>query len=193
VASPIIPNVYRCALNWKTAGPAYAENVIHILCPGTSASHIMEILEVAVGNQMWASVSDEARVESVSITPLTATPLTEEFPTVSASWTPDTGGEYIPQMAGIVKLLSSTGGRRARGRVFLPFTRESAQEGGALATTVADGLSDAWNDFKDAIVTADGNAHLVVASYRGLTSHNVVNCIGEKQTGTQRRRQGRNR
>jgi hypothetical protein len=91
----------------------------------------------------------------------------------------------------LVKLLTSTGGRRARGRVFLPWLRANVTNGGLLNTPDKDDTTAGWEAFRAGINAYDANYHFVVASYRGLTTHNVTSAVCEQATGTQRRRQQR--
>jgi hypothetical protein len=156
-----------------------------------NTTDVFNIMDNHVTTDMWRTCSDEARIATVDIAPLTVNPLTVQHATVSGGWVGPNSGEYIPQVAAIVKLLTTVGGRRHRGRVFLPFTREGIVSAGALTGATAATVEGAWLAFMNDCQADD--LYLCVASYVASSSQDVSNILCEAQTGTQRRRQSRNR
>jgi len=190
---PVIPGVYRLALLWTT-GAQDAVNVIHV---GTNlgllqAQVLADVIAAFNANQasMFASVSLAAALEQVACTPLDGTSGTVVAPCLAVG---QAAGQYVPQSAVIVKLQTGLRGRLNRGRIFLPFTAESVQVNGAIPLLVATTIGNGWSLWNGAIDVIPYNIALGVASYKNALFHPVIGNTCEIQTGTQRRRQERNR
>lgn len=196
-ALPVITDVFRVALNWTDGAGQNAVNVIHLDCGGSAdATAVMELLDDVVASNLWPSVATGCHVNEVAITPLDGSSATQHFtPGTPGNWTGGAGSaEYEPQIAAIVKLTTAHRGRSHRGRIYLPFTAESVVSKGALDSTIAGDLTTAWTAFGAALGTDPTTpSSFVVASYKLASADAVVSFFGETETGTQRRRQGRNR
>jgi hypothetical protein len=203
VPLPIINQTFRCALRWFNSGGQFAVNVIHIhsTAAGKHASDAFAVLDGNVTAAMWNSAVATASITDVDITPLDGTSATQSFSTGSpAKWSGSAGGEFAPQVAGIVKLTTLTRGRANRGRVFLPFSAEAGMGQGAFTNAVITSVTTAWQNFAAALAALTPDAwELGVASYdrahAGAGAHftPVSTVAFEGETATQRRRQQRNR
>lgn len=191
---PVIDHVYRCAFHW-TADLQSATNVVHVSTDtvGKTPLEVFTCLDAHVTAGMWGNATTDSAVVDVAITPLDGTTATADFPTGGvAKWSGVNGGEFVPQVAIIVKLATPTRGRSHRGRLFLPFTSEGSIARGSFDGAIAASMTTAWNAFALAIDTdATTPMNLVVASYKLASASAVDNIIVERVPGTQRRRQGR--
>lgn len=191
MALPVITNVFRCALDWAHSDGSHAVNVIHLKSAGATPTTVFTDLDASVSANMWKCMQAGASVISVAITPLDGTSATEDFATgAPAKWTGSaSGSEYIPAVAGLVKLTTARRGRSYRGRVFLPYTGEDAQSAGRLVAGAYGPMQTAWNAFLAAITGA--GTDFVVASYLHSTAEFVTNIFVEHECGTMRSRQER--
>ena len=191
VPLPVITDTFRVALNW-TNGSRTAENVMHFRGPGDAAA-LMGDLDSHVTREMWNATNQDTIWNTASITPLDGSSATSEFPFGGAS-NANRGiqtGQPIPQSAAIVKLTTALRGRSFRGRLYLPDVAENIQDAGELLDTMVSTWQSAWDDF---LADMSGAGFpLVVASYTLASAEDVTSVLCESQTGTQRRRQSRNR
>jgi hypothetical protein len=191
---PVIANVWRVTLNWQMGDTSQtAANVIHFSAPGASASDLLTQLDDVVVANMWDCTSTTGKVTKLSALKLDGTSPTVDKTdlNVDGRWQGNASGQPIPQVAGLVKLRTATRGRSHRGRVFLPWVAEDVTDKGFISTTVQGNIQDAWQDF---ITVMSAFAYpMVVASYRLHTAAAVTEVVAEAATGTQRRRQTRNR
>lgn len=195
---PVIANTFRCALNWTMSDfGGSAENVMHINTSvgGKTAADVFEAITDALQADMFAAQYSNAFVKSVSITPLDGTSATVEFITPgTGAWVGGSSGQPIPQQANIIKLSTGLRGRSFRGRLFLPWVAENATVNGSIGSTLATTITTAWTAFQAALAAdADGPWVQVVASYKLAVATAVTAYGAEPETGTQRRRQSRNR
>lgn len=194
---PVIADTVRAAFNWEIPGGQHAVNVMHFRCTDSTApAHIFAAIDNQVLGFMWKPLSDGAKIGSISFTPLDGTSATVTINTDSSSkWKGQESGNFIPQVAALVKLTTATRGREHRGRVFLPFVAEAVQESGAIVDdSVLAEWESGWADFiANMNNPAVENVQLVVASYKLASAGDVVAFAVERETGTQRRRQQRNR
>lgn len=190
MALPTIPDTFRVALNW-VGDSRTATNVIHILAPGATETEVGEAIDAAANANMWQTVCDLFGVTSLTITKLDGTIDSVIHPTtnVATNWSGSGGVDYIPQASAIVKLLTGTGGRRGRGRVFLPMLSEGSQDAGGIDGTRAANTTDGWVDFSNALVANSPSMALAVASYVGSFANQVLATTCELRSATQRRRQ----
>lgn len=184
---PVIANVYRCALNWSSVGQ-HAENVIHLRLSAGNASQVMLGLNDAMSENLWAPVTSNARIDTVSITPLDGSTPTETFTTSGAPWGGGTSGSWSPATAGIVSLATSLRGRSYRGRIYMPFIADTANDDGVMASGSLAIARDAWPLFQAALT---GGVEHVVASYKHATAQLVTIYTVKAGLGTVRRRQTR--
>jgi hypothetical protein len=200
VPLPIIANTFRCALKWiNTGGSQSAVNVIHVQAntAGQHASDAFAAIDAHVSANMWVSAVAGASVTEVDITPLDGVSATQSFSTGSpAKWSGSAGGDYVPQVAVLIKLFTGLRGRQNRGRVYLPFTAETGISDGLLVATGV--INAAWVAFQAGMVgMAPVEWGLCVASYdrahAGVGAHatGITGLLCEQVLGTQRRRQGR--
>lgn len=190
---PIISNVYRVALNWtNTANGLVATNVMHFKKASSNPAALASSLDTNATNTMWEMQTTAASVTNIQITPLDGSSVTFPYtPITPAHWTGHGGaGDFSPQIANIIKLLTAKRGRSYRGRVYLPWVAEGQSGDGGLNGTSKATCTAAWVAFM-AAMTGDG-FDLVVASYLHSTSENVVALACEGYTATQRRRNKRN-
>lgn len=191
---PVISLTYRVALNWHAnSGAQSAENVIHIrsVSGAHTPAEVFAALAGAVANDMWSPVASTAIIDSATITPLDGLSATVTIGTDgSAKWIGEGSGELLPAVAAIIKLTTAGRGRSARGRVYLPFTAESAINAGLMSSpTLRNQTTESWQDFQE-LLTAGGYQH-VVASYKLASAQTIANYDCENAFATQRRRQSR--
>lgn len=188
---PIISDTYRCVLHWKENGGQSAVNVMHIRRLAGTASAVATQLDTAVTAGMWTLLVSTAKVDTLFITPLDGVSSTFILPVSGAKWTGVQTGDFVPQMAALVKLSTGTRGRFARGRLFLPFAAEGPQFAGQFASANVATAQSAWSTFLSAMSAA--SYPVVVASYKLQSRFDVVTATVETFSGSQRRRQQRNR
>lgn len=190
---PVIPDVFRCTLNWKTAtvGKA-AANVLHVHdTAGTLApSQVMLKLASAVSANMWQNVFSGFSIDVVTILPLDGVSAGEQFATGGgAVWTGQSGGEYIPALSSLISLRTPVRGPQGRGRVYLPACTEGVQVNGIITAVFVTNAQTAWSNFIAAMQTA--SVPVCVASYSHTSQAHVVTAFAEAACATQRRRQDR--
>jgi hypothetical protein len=191
MALPVITDTYRVALNWEHTDGSHATNVIHVRQSSTTPSAVLTHIEAALQANQFQVVSTGGRVTNAQITPLDGSGATLDTATSgSAGWSGGSSGDYIPQVSAIIKETTALRGRSFRGRVFLPWVGEGVQASGALISPFAGNLTTAWEGFVNALLP---DMELVIASYKLASAEAVENIRCETETGTQRRRQERNR
>jgi hypothetical protein len=182
---------WRITWKWIDTASALvtAENVIHV------ASDIItdvDALQAAIVGDLQTHQFD-CIPNNCKVTTMVFEKLNGTFgPVTKTSSAPEGGGDtgqVSPQVAALVKLFTDTAGRRARGRIFLPFVAEASQENGILNGTVHDNMQSAWLAYIAAL-TADGVA-LSVNSRVDAQLRPVTATMVETSLATQRRRQGR--
>jgi hypothetical protein len=149
---------------------------------------------------MWSNVSSLAVVESVDIIKLDGVSGVQSFPTGGpARWSGSGGGDVIPQVSNIIKLSTGFRGRNKRGRIYLPFASEAVVSSGGFDPGTCALVSAAWQDFQADLIALGGAPFQVVAAYdrrhngAGAQANEVITYLCEQESGTQRRRQQRNR
>jgi len=156
-----------------------------------NATDLAGSLDDAKPSHFLDGIVADASVALFHITKLDGVSATQTF--TGGNWIGGSAsGDMIPQVARLIKLQTGFRGRSRRGRVFLPFVAESAQNGGNMIGDSAGPLvTTAWNTWRGDLI-ADG-FNLVVASYKLEDAEDVTVCTAETPTATQRRRQSRNR
>jgi len=185
---PTIANTFRCAFEWTDDNdPHTATNVMHFLAPGKSESEVFDALDANVTADMWGLTHNATQIHEVKITKLDGVADTFIYGTGDAAqWSGSGGTSWIPQVCALVKLTTGAGGRRGRGRVYLPWLAEGMQDNGVVDPTVRASSQLAWVEFANNMA-ADGVA-LVVASYVGEAVNQVQAVNVENLVATQRRR-----
>jgi hypothetical protein len=201
---PILGTTYRCAFRWGLVGTSQtAVNVMHFVnvTAGNQSPAVFESLSDSVNGNMFDCVDNNAVITQVDIIKLDGTSATQSFTTGSGvAWQGQQPTTGVPQVAALIKLQTGLRGRANRGRVYLPFVAEGAMVHGLITGSIITAMTTAWAAFY-AGIEADPDLPLtpVVASYDrahggvGAISHAVTTFLVEAETGTQRRRQGRNR
>jgi hypothetical protein len=186
---PVIPNVFRVALNWVHTNGQIAVNVMHVRTTLLTTVGIEALLNTAWSATQITLVSNAAKVDHISITPLDGASATAVFVETNARWTGGSTDLPIPAAAQVVSLRTALRGRSHRGRLYLPFMVEGNFANGSVSTGSNAAIQTAWDSFVTGMAT--GTAPLVVASYLHATAENVTKAACEFVVGTQRRRQSR--
>lgn len=189
---PIITSTWRVAFNWFDSTTAVtAENVMHFREGSTGVLALSAAIDSHVTAGMWQQTTANQVIQSLDLTPLDGSGLTQHFITGSGvKYSGDlSGGDYIPQGCMLVKNLTGVRGRSHRGRVYLPWVAESVQSNGTLTAANVASCTTAWNTFL-AAMRADEWAP-VVASYTLGTAEDTIAFTVEPKMATQRRRMHR--
>lgn len=186
---PEINNVFRCAINWSIAASANAVNVIHVRSlVELDGQEVGEAIRDAAHAAQWGPVISTAHAQTLTVTPLDGTSASTEIDvSADTAWVGQTGGQYVPQVAGVVKFTTAQRGRSKRGRLFMPFVSEGAMIDGVLQDMGP--VQTGWEDFLDDLPA--GGVELVIASYLLESAQKVESVLAETRIGTQRRRNRR--
>jgi hypothetical protein len=184
---PIIAGVQRVAFHWTTAGGASAINVMYFRA--TTEATCFTALDANATSGMWTLVSNGYSVTQLIITPLDGSSATVTHPTTGAKWTGGTAGDYIPNLALIVKETTGKRGKSYRGRIYLPAITEASQINGVLTPATVTTMQTAWNTFYTAMSTA--TVIPCVVSQKLGTAENVTTFTVEPMAATQRMRLSR--
>lgn len=186
------PSVCRVALLWDDSNSTQtAVNVIHILNGAASTDDVAAALNANVTASMFETMSNQWQCISGDFQFLDGVSSKKTIALDGTKFIGGTAGDYIPQSATLVKLQTGKRGRSKRGRIFLPAVAEGAQSNGVLNGAKVASMQTGWDAFAGNMVV-DG-FHLVVESYKLASHENVTALLVELETGTQRRRQSRNR
>ena len=189
VPLPVITNVYRCALNWTNSTNAMvATNVIHVQKAAVTASDVATELDTDATNTMWELQTTDQQVTQIVVTKLDGSSASFPYtPATPANWTGHGGaGDFVPQVAAIVKCITGKRGRSYRGRIFLPWIAEAQMGDGGLNGTSRATCTAAWREF---LADMQGNGFVpVVASYKLATAEPILDMAVEGFVATQRRR-----
>jgi hypothetical protein len=188
----VIADTYRVAFNWtNTANSLTATNVMHYHKAGSSAAAVAAIIDGLGTSAMFVGQPTSCSITQLVVTPLDGSgvsfPLT---PSTPAHWTGSGGAvDFLPQVAIVIKLLTTKRGRSFRGRVFLPFASEGQVTDGAVVGSTKTSLNTAWIAFHTAATAA--GLDWCVASYKLAQQNPVAAVACESATATQRRRMTR--
>jgi hypothetical protein len=193
MALPVISDTFRCTLHWQHTNGQHAVNVTHVLGVSKTSAQVFTAWDSNVASGMWVPIVSGARVVQFDVLPLDgASPTTTNIVASAAKWTGNGGAvDFVPQGAAIVKQTTSLRGPAHRGRMFLPFLSEQEQSNGTIVAGDLAVMQTAWNTFKTNITAA--GVVPVVATYVHADKYTTQAFVCEAQTGTQRRRQKRNR
>jgi hypothetical protein len=185
---PVIGNCFRIGLPWTTYAGVSPYNVFHILANTSDLVQIGDDLGEAMNavGPLFAPLVDQYSISTVDITPLDGHTPTQQVPLGGDPITGGTGGDPIPQMAGIVSIRTNQRGPQGRGRLFVGPVAEGAQNGGVLADYSS--ASTAWDDLQDELASSPSNISLGVCSYTHAAFYGATTIYMERLAGTQRRR-----
>lgn len=189
---PVITDVFRCSLEWRSSSVSgiTAANVIHVLNTTGTSTDVYNHFNANVTAAMWNALSTDMEVFQVKITPLDGvSPTTTHTTGTPAKWKGGAGSGPEPAVAEVITLYTNFRGRRNRGRVFLPGVAEGVIEDGLIGNTTTAGVQTAWETFLTAMGTAGST--LVVASYLDADANTVTSLTVREVAATQRRRQSR--
>jgi hypothetical protein len=196
---PVIADVARVALHCNNGGsgqPGTTVNVIHIkrdpsVAWGDAANVLADNLDTATHPShalMLAPLSSSYGYQQLYLTPLDGTSNTITRDGTLSNWPVGThSGDYVPQVAAVVRIRTDTRGRSARGRIYLGPLSESVINGGQMSSVSAGDVTAAWEAFSNDIITA-GPLQLGVASYLRRAFYGATNIGCVQHTATQRRR-----
>lgn len=197
---PVIANVGRLALACvKGSGggePSRTINVMHVRkssgdawssIANAIATHLDTTVHGAILNMLNA-VQSSYGYQSFDLTPLDGTSNTLFREGATSNWPVGAGGgDYVPQVAAVLRIRTATRGRSARGRLFLGPVAESKTSNGQIAGGVPGLMSDSWDAFVNALAT-DGVCEVGVASYLKRVFYPATDVGVVPHTATQRRR-----
>lgn len=188
---PIIPDTYRCSLNWTDGIGHHAVNVVHILKALSSPSAVAAALDANANGNMWGYVSPAYVMQRIDVTELDGASASYSLLTSGFKWTGQGAGDAIPAAACVLTLRTAFRGRTHRGRLFLGPISEGGQTAGILTGGVfLTNVQNAWDSWLAAMVAAGFQP--VVASYKFPAGQVPITSILVNQVvATQRRRQSR--
>lgn len=172
---------FHVAFEW-TDGAQIAINTMsfHIDAGGTDAD-LATALDSAYTNALTPDVHDGAAVTEYAITPYDGVSSATPHVPGAGKWVGHTGGDYVPQVAEVVSFHTATASRRARGRLYLPFTTESSISDGHITSGSAPTMAAAWNTFLSAM--GDDGFTPIIASTILTHTHTVHNVDGSVTRG----------
>jgi hypothetical protein len=189
---PVIPDVFRVTLNWGAVGGTNPKNVMHIH-DGTgvaTAADVAAVVDAGATSDMWNCLTNSQECDLLSIIPLDGSTASTDFNTTGSKWLGQQSGEWIPQAACVIKMITGLRGRSNRGRMFVGPVAEAIDHNGFYVAGPGHGLMQtAWASFQSTLVGA--GMSLAVASYKLSSAHDVTAVSVETTLGTQRRRQSR--
>lgn len=195
MALPVIPNVTRVVLEYTEATTQqYAANVLHFRTELFPDSLVFTLYSSLVDIQVhpFQPMSQTAAVRNFVVTPLDGVSASQTFVAPATEWlTGQSGGDFIPQGAALIKLQSGVRGGSNRGRIFLPFLAEGAQTAGFINPATLQITTDAWTDWTDDL--ASNGVEIGIVSIKNGNFTKAIHLTCERAIATQRRRQGRNR
>lgn len=189
---PVITDTWRVALEWENSDKGlHATNVMHFRGSSLTTATLVTAFDAHVTANMWCIETTDSKILEIDFTPLDGSSATFPYtPTPGSKYAGvQSAEEFVPQVAGILKLSTALRGRSYRGRLFLPWVAEGSQQSGILYEANRATAEAAWQAFL--VAMAGDGADLVVASYKLATAADVVAIQLETHIGTQRRRNTR--
>jgi hypothetical protein len=184
---PVIANVYRCAIEWRTAAGQTAVNVLNIFSTTRTATQIAGDLGAHVATHQFDAVSSDWSAQTVVVTPLDGTSAGQ--PHALANWVGAGDPEFVPAAAVLISVRTPTRGPKARGRIYLPGASESHISDGLVDTTANANMQIAWDTWRVDMDAAGSSVG--VASYKHAAFYLATAITAERPLATQRRRQSR--
>lgn len=136
----LLNDVYEIGL-YSRRGEQLGINVLHyrvsnVIPPGPSDQEIANAFQTAYDSQYQALLSTNATFVGATAQKIRPLP---SGPTFQSTGPPISGldpGDVLPnQVSGLLRVRTAGGGRRARGRIYIPFPSESANESPGIPTT----------------------------------------------------------
>lgn len=191
---PIIADTFRCALHYEATGGAYAVNVIHLrnTAGAPTAGDVGVEITTSWPNHMMTGIPGAVAMDYIDVTPLDGTSPTVRTLTGSAGeFVGEQSGDWLAQVATIVKYTTALRGRSYRGRKFRPFAAEETCSDGFFDPANVALLQAAELQFQVNLAAEAIPLELVVASYKHSTAASVTGTSAEHALATQRKRQSR--
>jgi hypothetical protein len=189
---PVIPHVYRVAINHKGSSGVHTTNVIHVRMPDDpSEAGVIATLDAQAGtNNLFGPVASgyASAGTTLAVTKLDGVSPTVESPVTATAWDCAGSGDPVPEAALGLTLRTAKRGRSFRGRLFIGPLTEAAINNGIVSSSIVTGLSSSWSTFATDIAGAGTGYALVVASYHLSSAENVTNVEGHFDMRTQRQR-----
>lgn len=177
-------------MKWNTVQGISPVNVFHVITDSTNEAEIAQDLDVAFDSATenpFAVLSSLFTNATYTITLLDGVSAGQVFPDTGA-FTGGSGGQIIPQVAGVLSLHTNQRGPRGRGRLFLGPVGEAIQDGGILENEYRDASVAGWEEFEAILPTLGTASSLCVASYTHEEAMGITSISMRLQTGTVRRR-----
>jgi len=187
---PVIAGVARITLDWAGPSAPQPANVFHLVTSTSDEDQIGDAIETSLaagGTDMFLTVQESYTLTGVDIILLDGTSATQHW-TFGTGIEGQAGGNLIPQAAGVLSLHTDQRGPRGRGRMFLGPLGEADQDAGYIGISTPALVTDAWDDFNDALEASSIDARMVVASYVHAEYNPVRTFSMRRKTGTMRRR-----
>jgi hypothetical protein len=197
---PVIEDVARVALHCvKGSGggePARTVNVMHIQRQTSEdwpaiADRIAGQLDTTAHSDhsgMLEPLQSSYGYQSFDLTPLDGTSATISRDGTLSNWpVGQHGGDYVPQVACILRIRTATRGRSGRGRLFLGPLAESTVANGVVSATSVGQVTTAWDNFVNDLNT-ESSLTVGVASYLHRVFHAATDVGAVTHSATQRRR-----
>jgi hypothetical protein len=187
---PVINDVFLVRWVWNsTFGQRSAINDTywHDDAGGQTGTDLYNDMNAQILRNMWSMVHDSAGVDTVLTTKLDGSAATIPHATgTPAKWVGLTTGPAILQGANVVTIRSGFRGRSKRGRIYLPFVAEGAQDNGTLTPALVTQAQTAWGTFLTGMLAAGWSLHVV--SQKLGSSVASVSVTVQPYLKTQRRR-----
>lgn len=181
----------RVAINWSSSAGIRPVNVFHLITSSQNEFEIGEALDEAFtgdGEAAFTPVMENFTIESWSITNLGGSNATQIIPS-GAAISGGTGGNIVPQVAGVLSMRTNIRGSRGRGRLYLGPAGETNIDAGLWALGVPPGTVAGWLAAAESLADNPLNISFGVASYVHEEVAGVSSFSMRRAAGTQRRRQ----
>lgn len=187
----VIPNTFRVVWNWTGPG-VNAHNVTHFQTTRTKDELAEVLLDESanlVTTHLWQPIQQDYQCTSLDITPLDGVTATEQYVPTVVRHSGQSGGDAMPNSAGVLTLTTGQQGRSRRGRIFMGPMGEGAQAAGLIGTPSMTAWAGSWEQFRTDLLAE--NVLLCVVSEVLEEATLVGGFVYRRGVGTQRRRQRR--
>lgn len=184
---PVIAGIYRVTLDWRYGIQLTAHNVLHFddqAASGSEAS-LFAALGANLDGNMVETMGNQCSLDGIDIIPLDGVSSSTHH-ALDGTFTGQQTGEAITQAATIVSQYTGVRGAANRGRVYLPFVAENAQNAGLLTAALRTTQDAAWETFRVAMEADDWP--MAQVSYLNAVARAVTSIAVKPVVGTQRRR-----
>lgn len=188
MALPVIPNTFRCTLNYAAVNGCSPVNVFHVQSTLGSAAAVAEALWTAEVEGLLLPVPAAFEPTSYTVIELDGSSASFEFPRPVGSETLCLAEDEEPIMEGAVVLSLRTGvrGPRGRGRLFIGPIGENIQNEGRIVGDSLTLLAPIWEEYITNLVGED--CVMSVASYAHAEANFIAGVTVQPYMATQRRR-----